>query len=113
MVRQGELLLALGPKAVLVKGGHAGGPEAVDIFLDGENIVRLATDRVATNNTHGTGCTLSSAVAAYLALGLSLPESVRRAKLYLTNALIHADRLRIGRGSGPVHHFFDIWKEAD
>jgi hydroxymethylpyrimidine/phosphomethylpyrimidine kinase len=113
MVRQGELLLALGPRAVLVKGGHAEGPEAVDIFLDGENAVRLATDRVATNNTHGTGCTLSSAVAAYLALGLSLPEAVRRAKLYLTNALLNAHRLRIGRGSGPVHHFFDIWDRTD
>jgi hydroxymethylpyrimidine/phosphomethylpyrimidine kinase len=113
MVRQGELLLALGPRAVLVKGGHAEGPEAVDIFLDGENVVRLATDRVATNNTHGTGCTLASAVAAHLALGLSLPEAVRRAKLYLTNALLNAHRLSIGHGSGPVHHFFDIWDKTD
>jgi hydroxymethylpyrimidine/phosphomethylpyrimidine kinase len=113
MLRQGELLRALGPKAVLVKGGHAEGPEAVDIFLDGGNVVRLAMDRVATGNTHGTGCTLSSAVAAHLALGLSLPEAVRRAKVYLTNALLHAHRLRIGSGSGPVHHFFDIWKDAD
>jgi hydroxymethylpyrimidine/phosphomethylpyrimidine kinase len=113
MLRQGELLLALGPKAVLVKGGHAEGPEAVDIFLDGQNVVRLATDRVHTTNTHGTGCTLSSAIAANLASGLSLPEAVRGAKLYLTNALLHAHRLRIGRGSGPVHHFHAIWKAPD
>lgn len=109
MMRQGELLLALGPKAVLIKGGHAAGPEAVDLFLDGSNVVRLAADRVPTRNTHGTGCTLSAAIAAGLASGLSLLDAVRRAKLYLTNALIHADRLQIGAGSGPVHHFYDIW----
>jgi hydroxymethylpyrimidine/phosphomethylpyrimidine kinase len=113
MVRQGELLLALGPKAVLMKGGHAQGPEAVDMFLDGTNVVRLAADRVATRNTHGTGCTLSAAIAAGLASGLSLLDSVRRAKIYLTNALMHADELTIGRGSGPVHHFFDSWKRLD
>jgi hydroxymethylpyrimidine/phosphomethylpyrimidine kinase len=113
MVRQGELLLALGAKAVLMKGGHAHGPEAVDFLLDGSNVIRLATARVPTGNTHGTGCTLSSAVAAYLASGRSMLDAVRGAKLYLTNALIHADSLRIGRGSGPVHHFHDIWRKAD
>jgi hydroxymethylpyrimidine/phosphomethylpyrimidine kinase len=113
MVRQGELLLALGPKAVLIKGGHAQGPEAVDMFLDGTSVLRLAADRVPTRNTHGTGCTLSAAVAAGLASGLSLLDSVRRAKAYLTNALIHADELQIGRGSGPVHHFFDSWKRLE
>ena len=113
MVRQGELLLALGPRAVLIKGGHAEGPEAVDIFLDGNNVVRLAADRVQTRNTHGTGCTLSAAIAAGLAAGLPLLEAVRRAKLYLTNALIHADELEIGHGYGPVHHFFDIWTRLD
>ncbi len=113
MVRQGELLLALGPKAVLIKGGHAQGPEAVDMFLDGTSVLRLAADRVPTRNTHGTGCTLSAAVAAGLASGMSLLDSVRRAKLYLTNALLHADELQIGRGSGPVHHFFDSWKRLE
>ena len=113
MVRQGELLLALGPKAVLMKGGHAEGAEAVDIFLDGNTVVRLAADRVPTRNTHGTGCTLSAAVAAGLASGLSLLDAVRRAKVYLTNALLHADDLDIGHGSGPVHHFFDIWGRLD
>ena len=109
MVRQGELLLTLGPKAVLIKGGHSGGPEAVDIFLDGTNVVRLAADRIPTRNTHGTGCTLASAITAFLAGGLSMLDSVRHAKVYLTNALIHADELAVGRGGGPVHHFHALW----
>jgi hydroxymethylpyrimidine/phosphomethylpyrimidine kinase len=113
MIRQGELLLALGARAVLLKGGHAEGPEAVDFFLDGSTVVRLATTRIPTRNSHGTGCTLSSAVAAYLASGLPLLDAVRGAKRYVTDALLHADRLRIGRGSGPVHHFHDIWKRMD
>ncbi len=113
MLRQGELLLALGAKAVLIKGGHAKGPEAVDLFLDGSAVIRLAADRIPTRNSHGTGCTLSSAVAAYLAAGLSLLDAVHGAKRYLTNALLHADSLQIGRGSGPVHHFHAIWKGGD
>jgi hydroxymethylpyrimidine/phosphomethylpyrimidine kinase len=113
MVHQGELLLALGPKAVLIKGGHAKGAEAVDIFLDGASTVRFAAHRVATRNTHGTGCTLSAAIAAGLASGMPLLDAVRRAKIYLTNALMHADEMQIGRGHGPVHHFFDIWKGAN
>jgi hydroxymethylpyrimidine/phosphomethylpyrimidine kinase len=83
------------------------------MFLDGTNVLRLAADRVATRNTHGTGCTLSAAIAAGLASGLSLLDSVRRAKIYLTNALMHANELQIGRGSGPVHHFFDSWERLD
>jgi hydroxymethylpyrimidine/phosphomethylpyrimidine kinase len=114
MIKQGEQLLALGAKAVLVKGGHGEGAEAVDIFLDGSGaVVRLAAERISTRNTHGTGCTLSAAIAAGIALGLPMPDAVRRAKLYLTNALAHADSLKIGKGSGPVHHFHDIWKRLD
>jgi hydroxymethylpyrimidine/phosphomethylpyrimidine kinase len=109
MVRQGELLLTLGPKAVLIKGGHGAGDEAVDIFLDGTNVVRLAADRIPTRNTHGTGCTLASAIAAFLAGGMSLLDSVRHGKAYLTNALLRADELTIGRGGGPVHHFHALW----
>ncbi len=109
MVRQGELLLTLGPKAVLIKGGHGAGDEAVDIFLDGTNVVRLAADRIPTRNTHGTGCTLASAVAAFLAGGMSPLDSVRHGKAYLTNALSHADELAVGRGGGPVHHFHALW----
>lgn len=113
MALQGELLLALGPKAVLMKGGHAKGPEAVDLFLDGDSIVRLTASRVPTRNTHGTGCTLSAAIAAGLASGVSMLDAVRRAKTYLTGALLDADSLHIGHGHGPVHHFFALWKKPD
>lgn len=109
MVRQGELLLSLGAKAVLIKGGHASGPEAVDLLLDGTNIVRLASDRIQTENTHGTGCTLSSAIAANIAKGMTMLDAVREAKIYLTDALMNADELGIGRGAGPVHHFHALW----
>jgi len=111
MVRQGELLLSLGAKAVLIKGGHGEGPEAVDLLLDGSNIVRLASDRINTRNTHGTGCTLSSAIAANIAKGMTMLDAVRDAKIYLTSALSHADALGIGHGAGPVHHFHDIWDQ--
>jgi hydroxymethylpyrimidine/phosphomethylpyrimidine kinase len=109
MVRQGELLLSMGARAVLMKGGHGAGSEAVDIFLDGTNIVRLAADRIKTDNTHGTGCTLASAIAALMAGGLSMQDAVRGAKIYLTSALIKADELGVGHGKGPVHHFHALW----
>jgi hydroxymethylpyrimidine/phosphomethylpyrimidine kinase len=110
MRAQAEALRALGAQAVLIKGGHADGPEAVDILVDGEGELRLTAPRVATENTHGTGCTLSSAVAAELAKGASLREAVTRAKAYVTQALQRADALRIGKGRGPVHHFHACWK---
>jgi hydroxymethylpyrimidine/phosphomethylpyrimidine kinase len=106
---QGERLLALGPKAVLVKGGHAEGAESVDLLIEPSAVTRLAADRIATRNTHGTGCTLSSAIAAGLAKGLSLAEAVRAAKTYLTDALAAAERIKIGSGHGPVHHFQAWW----
>jgi hydroxymethylpyrimidine/phosphomethylpyrimidine kinase len=99
----------MGARAVLMKGGHGAGSEAVDIFLDGSNIVRLAADRIKTDNTHGTGCTLASAIAALMAGGLSMQDAVRGAKIYLTSALIKADELGIGHGKGPVHHFHALW----
>jgi len=105
MRAQGEALRKLGAEAVLIKGGHAAGPEAVDLLLDREGGLRLPARRVETNNTHGTGCTLSSAIAAELAKGVSLREAVRRAKAYVTAALEHAGELHIGKGRGPVHHF--------
>lgn len=110
MRAQAEALRRLGTEAVLIKGGHAEGPEAVDLLVDGEGDVRLAAHRVETNNTHGTGCTLSSAIAAELAKGASLREAVRHAKAYVTAALERADELRIGKGRGPVHHFHAVWK---
>jgi hydroxymethylpyrimidine/phosphomethylpyrimidine kinase len=109
MLVQAKALKALGAKAVLVKGGHAEGPEAVDLLLDGEGELRLSAPRVATSNTHGTGCTLSSAIAAELAKGASLREAVAAAKAYVTAAIGAADALAIGEGRGPVHHFHAIW----
>ena len=106
---QGERLLALGPKAVLVKGGHGTEAESVDILVDAGGARRFSAPRIATKNTHGTGCTLSSAIAAGLAKGLELPAAVGAAKDYLTAALAAADRLTIGKGHGPVHHNFAQW----
>jgi hydroxymethylpyrimidine/phosphomethylpyrimidine kinase len=106
---QGERLLALGPRAVLVKGGHADGAESVDLLIEPAAVTRLAADRIATQNTHGTGCTLSSAIAAGLAKGLALAEAVRSAKTYVTDALAAANRIKIGSGHGPVHHFQAWW----
>ena len=108
MCSQAQALLKLGCKAVLVKGGHSGGPDAVDILFDGKTMTRLARPRVATRNTHGTGCTLSAAIAAGLAHGLSLTVAVEQAKDYLWMALTQADRLAVGRGHGPVHHMFAL-----
>lgn len=106
---QASRLLELGPKAVLVKGGHGEGREAVDILATGGGHIRLASPRIATGNTHGTGCTLSSAIAAGRAKGISLEDACANAKTYLTGALAAADALNVGRGAGPVHHFFDVW----
>ncbi len=85
------------------------GPESVDLLVEPTRITRLAATRVETRNTHGTGCTLSSAVAAGLAKGLDLNAAVRAAKDYVTAALGAADRLSIGSGHGPVHHFHAWW----
>jgi hydroxymethylpyrimidine/phosphomethylpyrimidine kinase len=109
MRAQAERLLAFGPRAVLLKGGHGAGPESVDIFFDGAVELRLPAPRIATRNNHGTGCTLSSAIAAGLAKGLHLVEAVAEAKAYVTMAISTADRLSIGSGHGPVHHFHAWW----
>jgi hydroxymethylpyrimidine/phosphomethylpyrimidine kinase len=109
MAEQGRRILELGPRAVLVKGGHGEGPESVDLLVDAAGVRRFSAPRVNTRNTHGTGCTLSAAIAAGLAKGLSLDESVGAAKTYLSAALAAADTLEIGSGHGPVHHFHAIW----
>ena len=109
-VAQARRLLALGARAVLVKGGHGEGDESVDHLLCADGTLRrFAAPRVATRNTHGTGCTLSAAVAAGLARGLPLVEAVAAAKRYLTAALQAADAVPVGRGHGPVHHFHALW----
>ena len=104
-----ERLLSLGPRWVLLKGGHLRGPESVDLLAGGGDIMRLAAPRVATTNTHGTGCTLASAVAAGLARGLDVIDAVNQAKTYLSAALAAADSLDVGSGHGPVHHFHQLW----
>lgn len=95
----------MGCRAVLVKGGHAQGAESIDYLIDGERTVALAAPRIATANTHGTGCSLSSAIAAGLARGEDVETAVRNAKAWITAAIAAADRFAVGHGHGPVHHF--------
>lgn len=106
---QGRALRALGPQAVLMKGGHATGPDCVDWLIEAGGETCLRAPRIATRNTHGTGCSLSSAIAAGLARGLPLPEAVARAQSWLHGAIAAADRLAVGQGHGPVHHFHEVW----
>jgi hydroxymethylpyrimidine/phosphomethylpyrimidine kinase len=109
MVRQAERLLAWGAKAVLMKGGHGKGAESADLLVTATATVRFAAARIATENTHGTGCTLAAAIAAGLATGEDLAAAVRAAKDYVTGAIAAADRLAVGHGRGPVHHFHRWW----
>ncbi|OZA76221.1 MAG: bifunctional hydroxymethylpyrimidine kinase/phosphomethylpyrimidine kinase [Azorhizobium sp. 39-67-5] len=106
---QGEQLLHLGAKAVLMKGGHGTGAESVDLLVTAGGVTRLPAVRHATRNTHGTGCTLSSAITAGLAKGLDLTTAVAAAKVYITGAIAAADDLNVGHGHGPVHHFHALW----
>lgn len=99
-----QALHALGPRWVLLKGGHLPGDEARDCLYDGERVHHYVTRRIPTKNTHGTGCTYSAALAAFVARGLPVPEAVRLAKDYLTGAILHSDRLGVGGGCGPLHH---------
>jgi hydroxymethylpyrimidine/phosphomethylpyrimidine kinase len=109
MRSQARQFKRLGAQAVLIKGGHAKGAVSVDLLLDGEGEMRLEAPRVPTKNDHGTGCTLSSAIAAELAKGASLREAAAAAKAYVTAAIAAADELGIGKGRGPVHHFHAVW----
>jgi hydroxymethylpyrimidine/phosphomethylpyrimidine kinase len=105
IAEQGRKLLAFGCPAVLVKGGHGEGPESTDYLITGEATLPLTAPRLAARNTHGTGCTLSSAVAAGLAKGEDLASAVHHAKIFITEAIAAADRVTVGHGHGPVHHF--------
>jgi hydroxymethylpyrimidine/phosphomethylpyrimidine kinase len=105
VVRQGNDLLAMGCAAVLIKGGHGTGPESIDYLVDKAGVTAFAAPRIETKNTHGTGCSLSSAIAAGLAKGKPLKSAVRDAKRYVSDAIAAADRLGVGRGHGPIHHF--------
>ena len=102
---QGRRLLALGCRAVLIKGGHGEGAESIDHLVGADTTVALAAPRVATGNTHGTGCSLSSAVAAGFAKGEDLATAVRNAKSWISAAIASADRFSVGQGHGPIHHF--------
>ncbi len=97
-------ILALGPRVVLVKGGHAGGAESVDVCVTATESFEIRTPRIDTPHTHGTGCTLASAIAANLARGLADREAIERAREYLDGAIRHAPRL--GGGHGPLNHFW-------
>lgn len=109
MKKQGKKIIAMGAKAVLMKGGHADSDCAVDLFITENEIQQFSSPRISTKNTHGTGCTLASAIAANIAKGLSLQEAIKKAKDYLFGALSAADKLQIGKGSGPVHHFYQFY----
>ena len=109
MARQAEAIMRSGAQAVLVKGGHLEKGDATDLFLDGDRLLRFPAPRINTVNDHGTGCTLSAAIAAGLALGKPLVDAVRDAKAYLHAAISAADDLTVGEGRGPVHHFHRWW----
>ncbi|MGY3606187.1 MULTISPECIES: bifunctional hydroxymethylpyrimidine kinase/phosphomethylpyrimidine kinase [unclassified Bradyrhizobium] len=102
---QGRRLLALGCRAVLIKGGHGQGSESIDYLVDVDSAIVLAAPRISTANTHGTGCSLSSAIAAELAKGEDVTSAVRNAKRWISAAIEAADRFTVGHGHGPVHHF--------
>lgn len=111
MAAQGVALCALGPQAVLMKGGHLDGDESPDCLLTGEDTHWFEARRTVTANTHGTGCTLSSALAAQLAKGLPIPQAVEAAKSYVAQAIRHADALSVGTGHGPTHHFATLFSQ--
>lgn len=113
MSAQAVRLHELGAPGVLLKGGHLAGTRSVDLLVTSEGEHRLDAPRVDTPNTHGTGCSLSSAVAALLARGLPRLEAVTEAKRWLTGALAASDRLDVGHGHGPIHHFHETWSSDD
>ena len=106
---QGKRLLALGCRAVLIKGGHGQGAESIDYLVSSGGTIALAAPRVATKNTHGTGCSLSSAIAAGLAKGEDMESAVRNAKAWVHAAIAAADRFSVGHGHGPIHHFHGFY----
>ena len=111
MENAARILVENGAGAAVIKGGHLDGCEdATDLFFDGSNRERFTSPRFRTKNTHGTGCTFSSAIAAHLARGFSMVEAAREAKIYVSGAIRHA--LDIGKGHGPTHHFHALYEKA-
>ncbi len=111
MRRAAEAIHRMGPRYVVVKGGHLQGDESLDLLYDGERWWEFTAPHIETRNTHGTGCTFASAIAAWLARGESVPEAVRKAKEYITTALRYGAQLKLGRGHGPVHHFAILYEK--
>ena len=109
MERAARAISAMGCRAVVLKGGH-GSADATDVLFDGKAFHHYSVPRIATRNTHGTGCTFSAAIAAGLANGLSLPLAAERAKAYVTAAIAHA--LPLGKGCGPTHHMYELYRQA-
>lgn len=104
-------LCRLGCRAVFLKGGHLKGNTCVDVLFDGQTgtLLEFESERIDTVNSHGTGCTISSAIAAFLARGFDMPKAVGRAKKYVSQALLAGARMKVGYGHGPVHHFHAWW----
>ncbi|CAL7960201.1 Hydroxymethylpyrimidine/phosphomethylpyrimidine kinase [Gammaproteobacteria bacterium] len=103
-------LIELGSKAVLLKGGHSSKASSNDLFLEQSGLMLwLEANRIDSNNTHGTGCTLSAAISSYLALGMPLINACKYAKLYLSGAMLASKENSVGKGHGPVHHFYHLW----
>ncbi len=109
MKKAARNIYGMGCRAVLVKGGHSEG-DATDILFDGSEFYSFSSPRIQTKNTHGTGCTYSSAIASNLALELPIRQAVARSKQYVTTAIAHS--LEIGRGNGPTHHFYDLFQHG-
>jgi len=101
-------VLQMGAKGVLLKGGHMNTPESTDVWATPDTCLHFSSDRISTKNTHGTGCTLSSAIASYLAQGFDMVEAIKKAKDYITQALYFAQNYQLGQGNGPVEHFYRL-----
>ena len=106
-----ETMTYQGHRWVLLKGGHLPGNETTDLLHDGDVMIELPGQRIDTRNTHGTGCTLSAALATLLGRGADMEQAAKQAKAYLINAIAHADELQVGSGHGPVHHFYELWSQ--
>lgn len=109
-----ERLHGLGARAVLVKGGHLTGPEAIDVLFEGKSHRLFTQERIVTaHETHGTGCTLASAITTYLARGFALDDAIGAAKRYVTGALQSSPQLRVGRGATPLNHMYALAQRLD
>lgn len=110
--RAAQTLAQHGSRSILIKGGHGEEDKSTDLlYLAHKNrFVRLAAERIKTHNNHGTGCTLSSAIASYLAKGKDIEEAVQKAKIFINQAITAGAQYQIGQGHGPVHHFFQWWQ---